>query len=358
MRGIGVLIAGVAMATGSAVAQVPGVPSAGGIPAAAPTTFGAPAATPAAPTRNLWSALLPSQSQCASCKTKLCNCGLGKLLNSMLTPVSGLTGGVIGPLCPGANTADPAGLAQPADSAEGAAARIKQEEADAKARIAAIQYLATVDCRYFPEATAALVNGLRADPNECVRIAAAKALFVGCCCNKPVITALTRSVNGDDKDGNPGERSECVKAYAYLALQKCLACYTEPEPKPPEPGEAAPAPKEKADAGEAGEIQLAGYAQRSGTRPPEWLTEARQAVARGMNISKETLWRIGGQQTLVGVVTGRPSGFAPPSAAVPASEPVPTAMPSTMPTATTGKKNLFSLWQQAVRPASATQPGS
>jgi hypothetical protein len=40
------------------------------------------------------------------------------------------------------------------------------------AKVAAIEYLATVDCRYYPEAEAGLIAGLRAEKNECVRIAA------------------------------------------------------------------------------------------------------------------------------------------------------------------------------------------
>src|SRR4029077_9880407 len=102
------------------------------------------------------------------------------------------------------------------------AAKIKTSEADAKARVAAVEYLGTVDCTRWKEATKALVNALRADPNECVRYAAARVLNSGCCCNKDTIEALKICVAGEDKDGNPPETSPRVKAAAFNALQNCL----------------------------------------------------------------------------------------------------------------------------------------
>jgi hypothetical protein len=105
---------------------------------------------------------------------------------------------------------------------EATAAKIKASEADAKARVAAVEYLGTVDCTRWKEATKALVNALRADPNECVRFAAARVLNSGCCCNKDTIEALKICVAGDDKDGNPPENSPRVKAAAFSALQNCL----------------------------------------------------------------------------------------------------------------------------------------
>jgi hypothetical protein len=106
--------------------------------------------------------------------------------------------------------------------AEATAAKIKASEADAKARVAAVEYLGTVDCTRWKEATKALVNALRADPNECVRYAAARVLNSGCCCNKDTMEALRICVAGEDKDGNPPETSPRVKAAAFNALQNCL----------------------------------------------------------------------------------------------------------------------------------------
>jgi len=107
--------------------------------------------------------------------------------------------------------------------AEEAAQKIKADEAQAKARRAAIKYLGTVDCHYFPEAEKALIGGLLNDRNECVRLEAALALGHGCCCTKKTIEALQVTVSGSNKLGNPGETSERVKAAAFAALQRCLA---------------------------------------------------------------------------------------------------------------------------------------
>src|SRR5262249_26693728 len=146
-----------------------------------------------------------------------CATPLGGLFNNSLKPISALSGGMIGEFCPiGPSAAD---LAKPPDSAEGAAAQIKLAEAQAKARRAAVRYLGTVDCHWFPEAEAGLINALRGDTNECVRLEAALALGSGCCCNKKTIAALNMTVSGSNKDGKPSENSERVKAAAAYALQ-------------------------------------------------------------------------------------------------------------------------------------------
>src|SRR5439155_21995997 len=134
------------------------------------------------------------------------------------------------------------------------AAQIKKSEAQAKARKAAVRYLGTVDCHWFPEAEAGLVNALRGDTNECVRFEAAISLGHGCCCTKKTIAALSMTVSGGNKDGKPSENSERVKAAAMYALQHCLACYceevpveTEPPKTPIEPP-SKPSPAEKSTA--------------------------------------------------------------------------------------------------------------
>ena len=147
------------------------------------------------------------------------------MANNMLTgPVGAVSGGFIPPLCPVAPT--PAQVAALESLAPGGAAataaKIKASEADAKARVAAVEYLGTVDCTRWKEATKALIIALRADPNECVRYAAARVLNSGCCCNKDTIEALRICVAGEDKDGNPPETSPRVKAAAFNALQNCL----------------------------------------------------------------------------------------------------------------------------------------
>ena len=135
------------------------------------------------------------------------------------------------------------GRGPPAGGARGAAAtaaKIKASEADAKARVAAVEYLGTVDCSRWKEATKALIISLRADPNECVRWAAARVLNSGCCCNKDTIEALRICVAGEDKDGNPPETSPRVKAAAFIALQNCLMRVPEVLPE-----EAGPRPIER-----------------------------------------------------------------------------------------------------------------
>ena len=159
-----------------------------------------------------------------------------------------LSGGLLPQCCPSPNQPNPADLVKPADSAEGAAARIKKEEADAKARRAAVRYLATVDCKRLPEAEAGLINALRADTNECVRFEAALGLGRSCCCTKKVLEALVITVSGR-KSNDPAETSERVKAMAAVALERCLLCYSEtaaakpPEPPPPARPEPAPRPE-------------------------------------------------------------------------------------------------------------------
>lgn len=218
----------VALASGYALGQ-----DIATVPATTATTA-ATAAAPAAP-KNLFSFLCPTPEQCKQCRDHLCSCTLAPLIGGMLAPARAFSGGLVPDLCPGPNDANPNNLNKPADSAEGAADRIKAKEAGAKARRAAVRYLGTVDCRRYPEAEAALINSLLGDENECVRFEAASALRNGCCCTKKIIQALTMTVSG--QGGNhPPETSPRVKYAAEKALERCLACYCEIDepPAPPE----------------------------------------------------------------------------------------------------------------------------
>jgi hypothetical protein len=242
-----VLTAGLAQAV---EAQIPLSPPSAG--AATPL-----AAPPAAQPSTLWDFLGLSKTQRQACKEYLCKTQIGQLMNNGLKPLGALTGGLLGPCCPPFNTDD---LNKPPDSAEGAAARIKQDEANAKARRAAVRYLGTVDCHYWPEAQDALIASLRTDRNECVRWEAAMVLGSGCCCTKATIKALALTVSSSEEDGNPAETSERVKAAAARSLAHCLSCAAvvqplpledvpanerilpkpEPKPEPIPPGEKAP----------------------------------------------------------------------------------------------------------------------
>src|SRR5439155_7473500 len=134
--------------------------------------------------------------------------------------------GLIPPICPEVpSDADLKKLLDPdstASEAEKTAAKIKADEAKAAQRRVAIRYLGTVDCHYYPEAEDALISGLRGDRNECVRFEAALALSKGCCCTKKTVEKLLLVVNGEDSDGNPSETSERVKGMAMVALQRCM----------------------------------------------------------------------------------------------------------------------------------------
>jgi len=209
-------------------AAVPGAAAGAAAPAAA-----APAAAPAS-SSSLWSFLCPDPTKVAACKAKFCASPLGQLLTNMMAPAAAMTGGILGNCCP-PNAPTAAGLAAPSDTPDGAAAKIKADEAGAKKRREAVRYLGTVDCHYWPEAQKALINALRADRNECVRLEAAWALGRGCCCTKYTIVALSITVAGSDRDGNPSENCERVKVAAAASLSHCLACLADSVPLSLEP---------------------------------------------------------------------------------------------------------------------------
>lgn len=277
-RSTGLLL--VAAFAASVYGQAPAVP---GVPAApaAPATAAA-AAGQAGAAGGKMHAL---KSWLAGCKERFCASQFGLLVTNSMQPLSALSGGILGTCCPpGPSAAD---LAKPPTSAQGAAARIMQDEAEAKARRAAVKYLGTVDCHYWPEAEAGLINALRADRNECVRFEAALALGRGCCCTKNVIEALSIVVSGSDRDGNPSETSERVRGAAAFALDHCvarLAVVVEAGPagaekpvetpageKPAEPG------PNKAAVGKAEDLLPVHY-RRIQVKPlKEFVTQARQA---------------------------------------------------------------------------------
>lgn len=211
----------------------------GGAAAGAGSALGAAGvATPAA-SPTLWSFLGLSKAQKAACLQQLCaNPLLGPAANAMLAPMSVMTGGLFGGLCPPSSA-----FGQGGSPAQQVASAVAADEASAKERVAAVEYLATVDCHYWPDVEEAIIASLRTDRNECVRYAAAKALITGCCCGKKTIEALQIVVNRSEVDGNPSENSDRVVAAACLALQRCLAVYCESrEPEPQELPEPLPNP--------------------------------------------------------------------------------------------------------------------
>jgi hypothetical protein len=233
-----VALALLAGAPSAAWAQVPALP--GGAALAVPPTAAVPVGVvgpvapvaAVAPRNNLWSFLFPTPIQRANCRAHFCGSQLGQLINNSLAPASAMTGGVIPRLCP--NPLLNPGIVPP-DSAQGAAAAIAADTAAAAQRRAAVRYLGTVDCNWWPDATAGLINALRTDRNECVRLEAALALNRGCCCNKDTIRALTLTVSRSRDDDNPAEDSPRVRGAAMVALEHCLSCYVSVTPAPPPP---------------------------------------------------------------------------------------------------------------------------
>lgn len=234
-----------AMVAGVARAQVPAAGAGAGAAAA-----GAGAAPPAA-AGAAGAAAKPGflEKACTALDKKIrkmCSRPSGQFLNKLTAPLTQLSGGIIPGFCPAMPSA--ADMAKP--GAEGEAAALKADAVQAAARVAAVQYLGTLDCHWHPEAEAGLIKALRTDRNECVRLAAARALCRGCCCTKAVLEALEDCIGGKEKFG-PYENSPRVQGVAMVALEHCLSCYHEVSDAEDDqqkgksekgPGEAAPPP--------------------------------------------------------------------------------------------------------------------
>jgi hypothetical protein len=180
-----------------------------------------------------------SQQQKEFCRRRICQTPLGQFLSNARRPFTLFTGGLIKPFCPDEPTKDELEDKGPV----GAAAKIKAQEAKAKARRAAIRYLGTVDCQRFPDAGGQLAKSLRGDTNECVRYEAALALATGCCCTKETMDALRISASCSDEDGQPKEQSDRVRAMALRALEHCLGCFTEKKEEEEKEPEKTPTPE-------------------------------------------------------------------------------------------------------------------
>jgi hypothetical protein len=109
------------------------------------------------------------------------------------------------------------------------------------------------------------------------------ALGTGCCCNAETIQALAITVSGSEKDGNPAELSERVKAAAEVALYHCLECYHEivpaPEKEKEKPSETPQKPSEGPVAGGNGRILPVAYYAQVGQAPiADVIGNARQVL--------------------------------------------------------------------------------
>ncbi len=107
--------------------------------------------------------------------------------------------------------------------AEITAAKIKIDEAQGKARRAAVMYLATIDCHYYPEAESGLIAALRADRVEQVRYEAAVAMGTCRGLTEKMLEALNLSALALELDGNPAESSERVRSAARNSLYRNMA---------------------------------------------------------------------------------------------------------------------------------------
>ncbi|HEY7425930.1 MAG TPA: hypothetical protein VH682_16990, partial [Gemmataceae bacterium] len=243
---LALLVGGPALARAQ-IPAVPGAPAAavpaGAVPAGAvPATGAAAVPVAAAPQRNLFSFFCPTDAQLAKWKACFCGSQFGQFMNNSMAIPSVFSGGILPQCCP---LIDPAGLLLPPDSAMGAAAQVQKDTAEAAKRCAALRYISTADCNWWPEVQAALANSLRMDRNECVRLCAAKALQRGCCCNPVTVRALVQALSPLPTDGNPPEDSPRVRAAAMIALEHCLHCYFAIAAAPPCPVPApAPVPEE------------------------------------------------------------------------------------------------------------------
>lgn len=127
--------------------------------------------------------------------------------------------------------------------AEITAAKIKMDETQARARQAAVSYLATVDCHYYPEAEYSLIAALRADRSEAVRLEAALALGTCRGATVRILDALHLAATAQETDGNPAETSERVRMAARRSLNQLLASGMAGSPNPPPvPVQANPQP--------------------------------------------------------------------------------------------------------------------
>src|SRR5262249_48040084 len=223
----------------------------------------------------------------------------------------------------------------------------------------------------WPEAGDALIVALRTDKNECVRWEAAMALGSGCCCKKETVEALNISASGSDKDGNPSENSERVKAAALFSLQKCLACISMappvpvevgPEPIPPPEGETPRKTKPEGERPPAAigalNRSLPPYYKRLHKVPmTEVLDNARRTAEQGGVAQKVALSHAGGR-SLSEIIMNSPARSAVaasnvnPAAAATASRKAESPVQQSMyaPAAAT-KRETQTLWQTPRMPA-------
>lgn len=118
-------------------------------------------------------------------------------------------------------------------SAVAIAAGIQADQAAADTRWAAVRFLGTVDSRSYPEAETALIDALRTDRVESVRLEAARALARFGSASPAVLAALHQAASGGTGDGHPAENSAKVQAEALASLNLLLNRQPNGLPQPP-----------------------------------------------------------------------------------------------------------------------------
>ena len=217
-RRVGATLLGAGLLIAVATAQEAPIPAPpAGLP---PPPAGLGVSSPAAPGgTTIWSLLGINQQQREFRQQAMARTPLGDLRGKIQTPLSKITGGIVPEFPPKI----PTKLELEDPGVIGKGAKLKQDRAGAIDRIKAIKELGTADCHYWPEAEDGLIEALRVDRNEWVRLAAAEALSTGCCCTKKTIAALTNAASCSTADDHPAEKSPRVVAAACAALQACLA---------------------------------------------------------------------------------------------------------------------------------------
>lgn len=249
-----------------------------------------------------------SKDQKEARKRRCCKSPLMQLINNSMAPMRAFTGGALGNCCP----TEPSQQDMQKPGVEGVCAKIKKDAAGVKARRAAVRCVGAADCHYWPEAEGALIGALRSDRSECVRWDAAVALGDGCCCTKRTMEALLISATGSDRDGNPAETCERVKAAAYTSLQHCLSCFSQEVPGDVKKGPEVPVPekpeKVQPTAGADGETPIFTAYYRNLDKKPmaQTIEEARKAsesFSVGGGVATGGLNLPSGHRGLVDIVT-------------------------------------------------------
>jgi len=182
--------------------------------------------------------------------------------NTIRTEAAYCFPGLAGVSEPGAGVLSPTDAAgAPQGGPVATAAAIKAKEDEAKAKIAALRYLATIGCGAcghppYTEVEAAFIAGLE-DCTEEVRYEAVMAIIkttcgdgkhckcTACggkaCCSEKIQKKLREMAYETNDNGCPMEPSERVRRKARLALRNCGPAIIEPtEPEEPTPVDAPP----------------------------------------------------------------------------------------------------------------------